>query len=103
MNLKYDIEVNDEVLVKTLDRITNQIFKLLPNREEGGEWKAPLQNLIIELSGMDKLFLDQADFLPLISRLEALLDLDKEDDFPIFRKVIFESLSLMSALKKCLV
>lgn len=103
MILKYDAEIQDEAIIKNIDRITNQIFKLLPNREEGGDWKTPLQNLIIEISGMDKMFIDHTDLFPLLCKLEALLTLDQEDDFFLFRKTIFECLGLMNELKKCLV
>lgn len=102
MILKYDAEIQDEAIIKNIDRITNQIFKLLPNREEGGDWRTPLQNLIIELAGMDSLILDHADLFPLLCKLEALLTLNNEEDFFLFRKIIFECLGLMNELKKCL-
>ena len=41
MILKYDVEIQDEAIIKNIDRITNQIFKLLPSREEGGDWETP--------------------------------------------------------------
>ena len=103
MILKYDVEIQDEAIIKNIDRITNQIFKLLPSREEGGDWKTPLQNLIVEIVGMDKMFLDHTDLFPLLCKLEALLTLGQEDDFFMFRKTIFECLGLMNELKKCLV
>ena len=103
MILKYDAEIQDEAIIKNIDRITNQIFKLLPNREEGGDWETPLQNLIIEIVGMDRMFVDHTDLFPLLCKLEALLTLTNEDDFLMFRKTIFECLGLMNELKKCLV
>ena len=102
MILKYDAEIQDEAIIKNIDRITNQIFKLLPNREEGGDWETPLQNLIIEIVGMDRMFVDHTDLFPLLCKLEALLTLTNEDDFLMFRKTIFECLGLMNGLKKCL-
>lgn len=102
MVLKYNVEIDNEAIIKNIDRITNQIFKLLPNREEGGDWNTPLQNLIVELTGMNNLFNDHTDLFPLLCKLEALLTLTAEDDFPMFRKVIFECLGLLNGLKKCL-
>ena len=55
MILKYDIEVSEEVIKNDISRLTNQIFKLLPSREEGGDWQVPLQNLILEIIGMKNL------------------------------------------------
>ena len=102
MILKYDVEIQDEAIIKNIDRITNQIFKLLPSREEGGDWETPLQNLIIEIVGMNRMFVDHTDLFPLLCKLEALLTLTNEDDFLMFRKTIFECLGLMNGLKKCL-
>ena len=102
MVIKYNSNIEKEAIVKNIDRLTNQVFKLLPNREEGGDWKTPLENIIIELAGMDELLLDHVNLFSLLCKLEALLGLDKEDDFLLFRKTIFECLGLMNGIKKCL-
>ena len=102
MVIKYDIEIDNEAIENNLNRITNQIFKLLPNREEGNDWETPLQNLIVEISGFNNLLQDQTDLFHLLCKLEALLTLTKEEDFLMFRKTIFECLGLCSGLKKCL-
>lgn len=103
MVFKYNLEFDNEAIIKNIDRITNQIFKLLPSREEGGDWEAPLQNLILEIVGMKALWIDQTELFPLLCRLEALLSLTEEDDFLAFRKLIFECLNLLNNIKKCLV
>lgn len=100
MVLKYDIEFDNEAVKKNIDRITNQIFKLLPNREEGGDWQTPLQNLIYEIIGMKRLWVDQPSLFSLLCKLEALAVLNEEDDFLAFRKLIFECLSILNNLKK---
>lgn len=102
MVLKYDVDIPNEDIIKNINRITNQIFKLLPSREEGGEWEAPLQNLIIEIAGMNSLFCGKADLFPLLCKMEALLTLTKEEDFFLFRKTIFECLGLINGIKECL-
>lgn len=102
MILKYDANIENEAIIVNLDRITNQVFKLLPSREEGNDWQTPLQNLIIELAGMDELLLDHVNLFALLCKLEALLTLTEEDDFFAFRKVIFEALGILSEIKKCL-
>lgn len=103
MTFKYNLEFDKKAVLKNIDRITNQIFKLLPNREEGGDWETPLQNLIYEITGMKELWIDQATLFPLLCKLEALLVLKEENDFLAFRKLIFECLGLMNNIKKCLV
>jgi hypothetical protein len=102
MDLKYDIEIDKENIIKHLNKITNLIFKLLPSREEGGDWETPLRNLMTELAGMDRIMLDHADFFPLICKLESLATLTDDQDFLSFRRTIFECLELMSHIKSCL-
>ena len=97
---KYGIEFDNDAIIKNIDRITNQIFKLLPSREEGGDWETPLQNLILEITGMKSLWFDQVNLFSLLCRLEALLTLTEENDFLAFRKLIFECLSLLNQIKK---
>lgn len=102
MVIKYNIDIDNEVIIQSLDRITNQIFKLLPLREEGGDWETPLNNLIVDIIGMDKLLEEQFYFFSLLCKMEALLTLTEEKDFMQFRKVIFECLGLVNNIKKCL-
>ena len=102
MVFKYNLEFDKEAVITNINRLTNQIFKLLPNREEGGDWETPLQNIILEITGMKELWIDQVNLFPLLCRLEALLVLKDENDFFAFRKIIFESLKLMNDIRSCL-
>ena len=102
MTFKYDLEFDKEAIINNIDRITNQIFKLLPSREEGEDWVTPLQNLILEITGMKALWIDQTRLFSLLCRLEALLSLTEEEDFLAFRKLIFECLRTLNEMKKCL-
>lgn len=101
MKIKYGAEINNDAIIANIDRLTNRIFKILPQREEGGEWQAPLSNIIIELSGMSELLDDHIKLFSILCKLEALLGLTEEDDFFAFRKTIFECLSQMNEVKKC--
>ena len=99
MLLKYSLEIDRKAVEASLTRIVNQIYKLLPDREEGIDWKAPLETIIIELSGMDRLLVDQhSNFFPLLCKLEGLFELDEEKDFFSYRRTIFEALNLMSGV-----
>ena len=101
MILKYNAEIDNHAIENSIKRITNQIYKLLPNREENVDWEKPLETIIEELAGMDRLLISQHNILfPLICKLEGLFTLTEEDDFLLFRRTIFECLSLISSLKK---
>lgn len=99
MVIKYGADIENEAIVANLKRITNQVYKLLPNREEGIDWETPLATIMEELSGMDRLLCDQHEVLfSLLSKLEGLFILLNEEDFFQYRRTIFECLSLMSNL-----
>ena len=102
MVIKYDININNDSIIKEIEKITNQIFKLLPSREEDGDWETPLQNLIVEIAGMNRLLNDHDILFPLLCKMEGLLTLTKEDDFLLYRKNIFECLGLMNELKNAI-
>lgn len=102
MNLKYDIKINDDIIVNRLRNLINQTYKLLPTREEGLNWEKLLQTIMEEISGMYRLMNCgyQQIFLPLLSKLEGLYLLTNEEDFLCYRRIIFECLGLMNELEK---
>jgi hypothetical protein len=49
---------------------------------------------------MDRLFMSHHDiFFPLLCKLEGLFILTERNDFQLFRRIIFECLSLLSELQ----
>lgn len=101
MLIKYGAVIQDSSVYFNLKRITNQVYKLLPSREEGTDWEKPLATLIEELAGMDKILIDHHDILfPLLCKLEGLSLLQNEQDFDLYRRTIFECLGLISELMK---
>lgn len=95
---KYDFEMPKEVIDKNIMRLTNQLWKLIPMRENNEDWNKQLNTVIVEIAGMNKIFINCPQFLQLLSKLEGLTDLDLE--FIQYRKVIFESINLLQELKK---
>ena len=106
MLIKYDANIDLSAIKLNLQRLTNQIYKLLPNWEEAIDWRKPLTTIIEEFAGMDRLFLDHHTILfSLLCKLEGLFTLDDSEDsekenFFIFRKTIFECLGLVNDLVK---
>jgi hypothetical protein len=95
--MKYNLFISTEGLEKHLMRLTNQIYKLLPSREEGLDWERPLEAIIEELAGLNRLMENKCEesFLPLCSKLEGLFTLTKDTDFLLFRSTVFKCLGLM--------
>ena len=100
MTLSTRAEISKEAIIDNLKRLTNQTYKLLPNREEALDWETPLHTIIEEISGMSRLMIDYNQiFFTLLCKLEGLYDLQKEEDFFFYRRTIFECLNLLSNLK----
>lgn len=95
------VEICDEAIISNVKKLINQIYKLLPNREEGIDWETPLSTIVEELAGMAKLLPVYHEILfALLCKLEGLFSLTQEEDFFNYRRTIFECLSLMQELKR---
>lgn len=92
---KYNIGFDDEVVKKDVQRLTNQLWKLIPMREHDEDWFKQLDTVIIEIAGLNEIFMGPV-FLQLLSKLEGLKV--KESNFELYRKTIFESISLLQEL-----
>jgi hypothetical protein len=44
-------------------RLTNQIWKLIPMREHNEDWKKQLDTVIIEIAGLNEIFIWSPQFL----------------------------------------
>jgi hypothetical protein len=44
--LKYGVSIDKESFSTNIKRIINQLYKILPMREEGKDWQKPLETLI---------------------------------------------------------
>lgn len=100
LNNQFDID--NAAIVKNFDRIMNAVFKLLPLREEKQDWNNSLDNTILELASIADVITDDYELFQVIYKLNALKRLESNDDFPIYRKYIFEILGSMGKIKKCL-
>lgn len=100
MECKYeDVDIAAEAVWTNLGRLQSQIFKCLPMREEGLDWKKPLETVSLELLGMQKLFPQIEDLLSLVCKLEGLTEKDAEEDFQFYRRTIFECCGLIDKIK----
>lgn len=77
--------------------LINMIYKLLPLREEGKDWKTYLQGCILEIQGFDDVFeeIDGLCLARVLSKLKSLENLTEEEDFYQYRKTIFECTNLI--------
>ncbi len=92
---KYEIEFSQETIQKTVRRLTNQLWKLIPMRENDEDWYKQLQTVTLEIAGLNELFISPI-FLQLLSKLEGLQI--KEVSFELYRKTIFECINILQEL-----
>ncbi len=62
-------------------------------RENNENWSSQLETVLIEIAGLHSLFGVDEEFLILLSKLEGLRNI--ETDFSIYRKTVFECISLL--------
>ncbi len=92
---KYEVEFSQETIQKTVRRLTNQLWKLIPMRENDEDWYKQLQTVTLEIAGLNELFISPT-FLQLLSKLEGLQI--KEVSFELYRKTIFECINILQEL-----
>lgn len=92
---KYGFSIPVEVIEKNVRRLTNQLWKLIPMREHNEDWQKQLDTVLLEVAGLNEMFMDPL-FLQLLSKLEGLRTI--ETNFELYRKTVFESISLIQEL-----
>ena len=95
---KFGIGFPKEVLAKNVTRLTNQMWKLIPMRENEENWQKQLDTVTIEIAGLKELFLQDPQFLQLLAKLEGLRVVDLE--FTAYRKTVFETINLLQGFLK---
>ena len=99
MLTKYGFDLDRKDVVKNLDRLTNQLWKLIPMRENHEDWQKQLQTVLVEIVGLREVFnFDDDQYLVLLTKLEGMKKVELE--FIDYRRMVFESISLMRNLFK---
>ena len=90
---KYNFDFDSEVILKNVRRLTNQLWKLIPMREHEEDWEKQLDTVILEIAGLNEIFIAVPQFLLLLCKLEGLKI--AETSFELYRKTVFESITLL--------
>ena len=97
---KYGFIIDKITLEKNIVRLTNQLWKLIPMRENEEDWEKQLNTVILEIAGLNEIFVEDPQFLQLLSKLEGIRAVAAVTDFAIYRKTVFESIGLLRGLIK---
>ena len=88
----------DTIITANINRLTNQLWKLIPMRENEEDWGVHLETLIIELAGLNALSSNTDEkFLILLSKLKGLSV--ENTSFLLYRKTVFECISLLREMR----
>ena len=96
---KYKNNIPNNILHSDFLRLMNQLWKLIPMRENGENWERQLSMVTIEIAGVGELFGNYLDFTVLLSKLEGLLIEKNNVDFLDYRKTVFDSINLLKRLE----
>lgn len=99
MMTKFDFEIDTRVFNTNITRLINQIWKMIPMWENDEDWKKQLITVEIELLGLNEILVNKPEFLQVLGKIEGISLLDNLS-FVIFRKTVFEIISLLQGLKK---
>lgn len=94
----FDILYTTESIEQNVTRLTNQIWKLIPMREHEEDWQKQLDTVNIEIAGLGVMFAAVPQFLSLRAKLEGLKEVDST--FELYRRTVFECISLLQEIKK---
>lgn len=92
---KYNINFTNRVKEEDKRRLVNQLWKLVPMRENEEDWTTQLRSVTEEIAGLVRLYQDKTAGLILLSKLEGL-DSESCEDFMVYRKTVFKCIGLLS-------
>ena len=67
-------------------------------RENKEDWQKQLETVTNEIVGLNEIFLQDPQFLQLLIKLEVLNN--EELEFKVYRKTVFEAISLLQGFVK---
>lgn len=89
------IDFTQSAKEKYLQRLINQLWKLIPMRENDEDWSGHLAVLIEEISGLVEIYEDNPKGIALLSKLKGLTS-EVCEDFMFYRKTVFRCIDLLA-------
>lgn len=96
---KYNIGFPKETRDQDMKRLINQMWKLIPMRENDENWSEHLKTVLEEVAGLVEIYKDNVVGIVLLSKLEGLTS-SVCDDFMVYRKTIFRCIELIAQVIK---
>lgn len=93
--MKEKFSFSREAIEYNINRLINQVFKLLPMYENNEYWEAQRDTVALDLKGYSGAITDSPDFMNVVGKLAAL---DHAESREQFRKLIFETITALKGL-----
>ena len=97
----FGIDIASESVERNITRLTNQIWKLIPMKENNEAWEKQLDTVNLEIAGLGVIFAAKPQFLTLRAKLEGIKT-QPNIEFELYRKTVFECLTLLTDVRKTL-
>ena len=97
METKYNFSFTSDTFNADMRRLINQVWKLIPMKENEEDWQLHLNTILEEIAGLHELFASQINYLIILSKLEGLKHPVCED-FMLYRKTVFRCIDLLGKL-----
>ena len=97
----FGIDITSESVERNITRLTNQIWKLIPMKENNEDWEKQLDTVNLEIAGLGVIFAAKPQFLTLRAKLEGIKT-QPNIEFELSRKTVFECLTLLTDMRKTL-
>ena len=97
----FGIDITSESVERNITRLTNQIWKLIPMKENNEAWEKQLDTVNLEIAGLGVIFAAKPQFLTLRAKLEGIKT-QSNIEFELYRKTVFECLTLLTDVRKTL-
>lgn len=98
LQTKYGFMCSQDIIAKNIARLTDQLWKLIPMRENEEDWIKQLNTVILEISGLNEIFSQNPLFLQVLAKLEGIRV--ETPSFALYRKTVFECINLIQGLRK---
>lgn len=95
MITKYGFSFGEKIVEADKKRLVNQLWKLIPMRENNEDWQKQLSSVLIEITGLNEIFIEKLSYLILLSKLEGL---NENVEFTDYRRTVFETINLLDEL-----
>jgi hypothetical protein len=90
--------VPEAAAAANINRLTNQMWKLIPMRANNENWQSQIDSILVELLGLkDIYYIADEKFVILFSKLKGLKN--DEITFEIYRNTVFKCISILRGMR----